>query len=281
MHIAPVIFHSHQENAVGMRRRRAAIGRVPLLMAGALAALALATPPAGAQVDTRWPQHSMDRPQPPVVDPGPYVAERGRPADAVVLFDGHDLSQWRDDKGGPAKWTLGNGYFQVAPGTGTMRTAQAFGDVQLHIEWRAPTPARGEGQERGNSGVFLQGLYEVQVLDSYHSTTYPDGQAGSIYGQFPPLVNPARPPGQWNVYDIIFHRPRFDASGAVTAPARFTVFMNGVLVQDNVALSGPTANKVRPPYEKTLDRLPLGLQDHGDLVRYRNIWIRELPDQER
>jgi 3-keto-disaccharide hydrolase len=237
--------------------------------------------PAAAQVDTRWPQHSMDRPRPAIVDPGPYVRDDSRPADAIVLFDGHDLSQWRDAKGGPARWTVKDGYFVVAPGTGGIHTAQGFGDVQLHIEWSAPTPATGEGQERGNSGVILQGLYEVQVLDSYHNITYADGQAGAIFGQFPPLVNPIRPPGDWNVYDIVFHRPRFDASGKVTAPARFTVFMNGALVQDDVALSGPTAFQVRPPYHVTPDRLPLQLQDHGFLVRYRNIWIRELPEEHR
>ncbi len=223
----------------------------------------------------------MDRPQPPVVDPGAYVRDDSRPADAIVLFDGHDLSKWRDEKDGPAKWIVRDGYFEVAPGTGTMHTAQAFGDVQLHIEWSAPTPPKGEGQERGNSGVYLQGLYEVQVLDSYHSKTYPDGQAGAIYGQFPPLVNPARPPGDWNVYDIVFHRPHFDAGGRVAAPARYTVFMNGVLVQDDVALSGPTANGVRPPYTRTPDQLPLGLQDHGNLVRFRNVWIRELSEEHR
>ncbi len=249
--------------------------------AAAGAALALAAPSAAAQVDARWPQHSMDRPQPPVVDPGPYVGNDSRPADAIVLFDGRDLSRWRNDKGGPAGWIVENGYFRIVPGTGYLHTALPFGDVQLHIEWSAPTPARGEGQERGNSGVFLQGLYEVQVLDSYRSTTYPDGQAGAIYGQFPPLVNPARPPGDWNVYDIVFRRPRFDAAGRVTAPARMTVFMNGVLIQDDVSLSGPTANGTRPPYTRTADRLPLALQDHGDAIRFRNVWIRELSEERR
>jgi hypothetical protein len=252
---------------------------LPVLMAAL--ALTAAVPRADAQVDTRWPQHSMDRPQPRVVDPGPYVRNDAHPADAIVLFDGHDLSQWRDEKDGPARWIVKNGYFQVNPGTGTMHTARAFGDVQLHIEWSAPNPPSGEGQERGNSGVYLQGLYEVQVLDSYHNDTYADGHAGALFGQYPPLVNPARPPGQWNVYDIVFHHPRFDATGQVTTPARVTVFFNGVLVQNDVPLTGPTAYQQRPPYHQTPDQLPLALQDHSYPVRFRNVWIRELHDQER
>ena len=247
----------------------------------ATAALALAAPRAPAQVDTRWPQHAMDRPQPPVVDPGPYVGDDSRPSDALVLFDGHDLSQWRGETDGPAPWTAKDGYFEVKPGSGMIHTAQGFGDVQLHIEWSAPTPPTGEGQERGNSGVFLQGRYEVQVLDSYDNVTYADGHAGAVFGQYPPRVNPTRPPGQWNVYDIVFRRPRFDAAGHVTSPARITLFFNGVLVQDDVPLSGPTAYQHRPPYEVTPAELPLGLQDHGYPVRFRNIWIRKLSAQER
>ena len=245
------------------------------------AALALAAPRAGAQVDTRWPQHSMDRPQPPVIDPGPYVRGDSRPADAIVLFDGRDLSRWRSDHDGPAPWIVKDGYFEVKPGSGMIHTVQGFGDVQLHIEWSAPAPPAGEGQERGNSGVFLQGRYEVQVLDSYHNVTYADGHAGAVFGQYPPRVNPTRPPGQWNVYDIVFRRPRFDAEGHVTAPARITLFFNGVLVQDDVPLSGPTAYQHRPPYEATPAELPLGLQDHGYPVRFRNIWVRTLSAQER
>lgn len=242
----------------------------------ATASLVVLAPRAIGQVDTRWPQHSMDRPRPPVVRPAPEGPPVAPPSDAIVLFDGHDLSAWRQKQGGAARWTVRDGYLEVAPGSGDIVTARAFGDCQLHVEWATPTPASGEGQERGNSGVFLMGLYEVQVLDSYHNVTFADGQAASIYGQFPPLVNVSRPPGQWQTYDIIFHHPRFDAAGAVTAPARLTVFHNGVLVQDDVALSGPTANKERPPYRVTPDRLPLELQDHGMLVRYRDIWVREI-----
>ncbi len=255
-------------------------GRRTALLAAAGLGLLTVIPAAraAAQVDTRWPQHSMERPQPPVVDPGPYVRDDSRPADAVVLFDGHDLSQWRGEKGGPAPWVVKDGYFAIKPGSGMIHTARAFGDVQLHIEWSAPTPPTGEGQERGNSGVFLQGLYEVQVLDSYHNPTYADGAAGAVFGQYPPLVNPTRPPGQWNVYDIVFRRPRFDAAGKVTEPARITVFFNGVLVQNDVPLTGPTAYQHRPPYRVTPPQLPLALQDHGYPVRFRNVWIRELSE---
>ncbi|HXO85166.1 MAG TPA: DUF1080 domain-containing protein, partial [Gemmatimonadales bacterium] len=148
----------------------------------------------------QWPQHSLDRPRPPVVDPGPPPGPPPRPpSDAIILFDGTNLSEWRadDSAGSAAKWIVRDGYIEVKPGTGTMRTARGFGDVQLHIEWATPAVAEGEGQERGNSGVFLMGIYELQVLDSYHNDTYPDGQAGAIYGQNPPLVNPTRGPGQW------------------------------------------------------------------------------------
>ncbi len=227
-----------------------------------------------------WPQHALDRPQPPVVDPGPARSPAPPPSDAVVLFDGHDLSQWRSEKGGPAAWTVGNGYFEVAPGTGMLVSARPFGDCQLHVEFAEPTPPTGESQERGNSGVYLMGLYEVQVLDSYHNPTYPDGEAAAIYGQYPPLVNASRPPGEWQAYDIIFHGPRFDAAGRLLRPARMTVFHNGVLVQDDVVLSGPTAHQARPPYKPTPEKLPLQLQDHGNKVRYRDIWLRELKDQD-
>jgi 3-keto-disaccharide hydrolase len=261
-------------------RRFARFPRRPSSFAAVAAALVL---PAAvmAQVDTRWPQHSLDRPQPPVVAPGPYVRDDSRPSDAIVLFDGHDLRQWRDQEGKPAPWIVKDGYFEVAPGSGTIHTAQDFGDVQLHIEWSAPTPPTGESQERGNSGVFLQGMFEVQVLDSYDNVTYADGAAGAVFGQYPPRVNPARPPGQWNVYDIVFRRPRFGGDGKVTAPARITVLFNGVLVQDDVPLTGPTAYQHRPPYTVTPAELPLGLQDHSYPVRFRNVWIRKLSAQER
>lgn len=243
-----------------------------LVAAAALTAPALAV----AQRPEDYPQHSMDRPVPPVVDPGPGALPVPPPHDALVLFDGKDLSQWRQARGGPAQWIVRDGYFEVKPGTGTLQTKQGFGDVQLHIEWMAPDPPRGEGQDRGNSGVYLQGLYEVQVLDSYHNRTYADGQAAAIYGQYPPLVNASRPPGQWQSYDIVFRAPRFGADSALLRPATMTVFHNGVLVQDHVPLTGPTANGRRPPYVKGPDQLPLMLQDHGHPVRFRNVWVREL-----
>ncbi|OLD02985.1 MAG: hypothetical protein AUI89_02115 [Gemmatimonadetes bacterium 13_1_40CM_3_65_8] len=228
------------------------------------------------QVSTQWPQHSMDRPRPPVVQPAPHAGEASPPAEAIVLFDGKDLAQWQAEDGSAAKWIVKDGYVEVNPGTGMLVSRRGFGDVQLHIEWATPTPPKGEGQERGNSGVFLMGIYELQVLDSYQNDTYPDGQAGAIYGQNPPLVNATRPPGQWQAYDIVFHRPHFKPDSSVERPARMTVFLNGVLIQDNFELSGPTAHQRRPPYSPHADKLPLKLQDHGNRLRYRNIWLREL-----
>jgi len=248
-----------------------------LIAVAALTAFALTT---FAQPPKEWGIHDMNRPQPKVIEPGTASTpdQPGKPpSDATVLFDGKDLSRWRADKdGGPAGWKVENGYMEVVKGTGGIHTEQGFGDVQLHIEWRTPAPPHGEGQERGNSGVFLMGLYEIQVLDSYENKTYADGQVSAVYGQYPPLVNAARPPGQWQSYDIIFHGPRFGKDGKVLRPARVTVFHNGVLVQDNVELSGPTAHGQRPPYKPQPEKLPLALQDHGHPVRYRNIWIREL-----
>ena len=212
----------------------------------------------------------------PVVNPGPHVSI-APPSDAIVLFDGSSLAKWAQRDGSPAKWRVADGMFEVVKSTGSIVTRDAFGDSQMHIEWMSPKPAVGTDQDRGNSGViFGEGRYEVQVLDSYQSVTYADGQAGALYGQFPPLVNASRPPGEWQSYDIVFHRPRFDASGKVVSPARFTVFHNGVLVQDNAELIGPTANMRRPPYEAHPDRLPIVLQDHGHPVRFRNVWIRDL-----
>lgn len=232
-----------------------------------------------AQVDKRWKIHDMNRPLPPVVAPGTTNTQDapGRPpSDAVVLFDGKDLAKWEHKGGSPAKWKVENGYAEVVPDTGNIFSKQTFGDCQLHVEFAEPVPAKGESQERGNSGVFLMGLYEIQVLDSYENRTYADGQAGALYGQYPPLVNASRPPGQWQTYDVIFHGPRFDKAGKLLRPARVTVLHNGVLVQDNVVLSGRTEHGERPPYKAHAEKLPLGLQDHDAPVRYRNIWIREL-----
>jgi len=235
---------------------------------------------ARAQVSTEWPQHSMERPTPPVVDPGPYTRPAPPPADAIVLFNGHDLSNWEsaDSAGKPARWKVKHGYIEVVGGTGDISTKQAFGDCQLHIEWATPTPPTGEGQERGNSGVYMAKRYEVQVLDSYNNPTYADGQAAAMFGQYPPLVNASRPPGQWQTYDIIWHGPRFDAQGTLLRPARITVFHNGLLAQDNVALSGPTAFKRRPPYTAQPAQMPIELQDHSYPVRFRDIWVRAIPE---
>ncbi len=223
-----------------------------------------------------WPQHSTERPRPPIITPGAPALPVPPPSDAIVLFDGASLANWKGDKGAPAAWRLIDGAVEVAAGKGTMFTRQSFGDAQLHIEWMSPNPARGTDQDRGNSGVFFMGMYEVQVLDSYDNVTYADGQAASVYGQYPPLVNASRPPGVWQSYDLIFRRPRFDASGHVQSPAIVTVLHNGVLVQDHVELVGPTANQSRPPYAAHADRLPISLQDHGHPVRFRNIWLRDL-----
>jgi hypothetical protein len=233
--------------------------------------------PGGQKADLKkWAIHDETRPLPPVVDSGPAGAPAASPSDAVVLFDGRDLLSWEDGKGGPAKWKVGDGYMEVVAKTGSIRTKKGFGDCQLHIEWATPAAVSGEGQGRGNSGVFLMDMYEVQVLDSYDNQTYADGMAAAVYGQYPPLVNASRKPGEWQTYDIIFHRPRFDNQGKVASPARLTVFHNGVLVQDNVELTGPTAHKARPAYKAHPDRSPLSLQDHGNPTRYRNIWLREL-----
>jgi 3-keto-disaccharide hydrolase len=221
-------------------------------------------------------QHARDCPAPPVIDAGRAASPVAPPSDAVILFDGKNLAKWRRADGSPARWKLKDGYMEVAPGTGAISTAQGFGDVQLHIEWATPAPPQGSDQDRGNSGVFLMGQYEVQVLDSYGNVTYPDGQAGAIYGQFPPLVNASRPPGEWQSYDIVFRRPRFGPDGTLEQPATLTVFHNGVLVQDHRTLTGPTAHQSRPPYKAHPDRLPISLQDHGHPVRYRNIWLRQL-----
>ena len=205
---------------------------------------------------------------PRVVDPGPP------PSDAIVLFDGRNLDAWESEQGGPARWRIEDGAM-VINGTGNIRTRRAFGDCQLHIEWATPEKVEGEGQGRGNSGVFLMARYEVQILDSWRNPTYVTGQAGAIYGQAAPLVNASRPPGQWQTYDIIFRAPRRDGSGKVVRPATITVLHNGVVVQDHFEIQGSTYLE-RPQYESHPDKLPLVLQDHGNPVRFRNIWIREL-----
>ena len=213
--------------------------------------------------------------EPRVVTPGVHDADP--PADAVVLFDGQDLARWKSSRdGGGPKWVVRDGYMEVVPKTGSIESLDDFGDCQLHVEWASPAVVEGEGQGRGNSGVFLMGRYEIQVLDSYQNPTYPDGQAAAIYKQHAPLVNASRKPGEWQSFDVVFRAPRFDAQGAVAARARLTVLHNGVLVHDAVELEGATTNEPPARYTAHPPRGPLMLQNHGDLVRFRNIWIRPL-----
>jgi len=207
-------------------------------------------------------------PEPRVVEPGTAGSP---PSDAVILFDGKDLSRWRGERG-EAKWKVADGAMEVS-GTGNLFTRQEFGDCQLHVEWAAPAGGQGSDQGRGNSGVYLQGRYEIQVLDSYQGKTYPDGQAGALYGNFPPLVNACREPGEWQTYDIVFHAPRPAEDGRDVIPGSFTVLHNGVLVQDHVPIKAPT---VAAAFGGAVVEGPLMLQDHGNPVRYRNIWIRPI-----
>jgi 3-keto-disaccharide hydrolase len=260
-----------------------------VLVFAALAACIALWSPAGSGILSaqeaifKWVQHDRDRPVPAVVTPGtPSTQEQtGKaPSDATMLFNGHDLSNWESIKGGPAPWKVENDYFEVAPGTGDIRTKDSFGDCQLHVEWATPNPPHGEDQDRGNSGVFLNGLFEMQVLDSYNSRTYADGQASAVYGQYPPLVNATLPPGQWQTYDFVWHGPKFWPNGNVESPATVTTFLNGVVVQDHVTLSGPTGHHVRPAYKPGMEKGPLELQDHNHPVRYRNIWIRQIPESQ-
>jgi hypothetical protein len=251
---------------------------VPLLLVLSATVLA-ADRYASVVAPTGWRQHDIRRPRPPVVEPAPDAGPAKAPPDALVLFDGKSLDAWQTPEGAGAGWAVRQGFFEVSPGAGPIQTRARFGDVQLHVEWASPDPPGGVGQDRGNSGIFLMGQFELQVLDSYRADTYADGQAGAIYGQYPPLFNASRPPGHWQSYDVAFRRPRFDPSGKLVAPARMTVFLNGVLVQDNEELWGQTSWLEPVPFDPGVDRGPIQLQDHGHPVRFRNIWIREIPDR--
>lgn len=211
-------------------------------------------------------------PQARVVTPGVATSP---PSDAIVLFDGKSTAEFTHEDGSPIKWEVKDGDMTVMPGSGGIFTKRTFTDCQLHIEWRAPSVVKGEGQGRGNSGIFFQGRYEVQVLDSYNNRTYTNGQAGSIYKQSFPLVNACRPPGEWQTYDIIFTAPRFNADGVRTNPGYLTVLQNGIIVQNHTEIRGTTAYRGLPQNEPH-GAGPIQLQDHGDLVSYRNIWIRQL-----
>lgn len=212
-------------------------------------------------------------PEPPVVEARPDRP----PSDAVILFDGTDFASWEGTKGdGAVRWLLVDGAMEIAPKTEGIRTRRAFGDVQLHLEFRLPPNPTKDGQGRGNSGVFFMGLYELQVLDSYQNRTYVNGQGGAIYKQHAPRVNASRPPGEWQTYDAVFLAPRFSADGQLLQPAHLTVFQNGVLIHHHVALTGPTDYYEKLPYKPHPAKLPLELQHHGSPVRFRNIWVREL-----
>jgi len=213
-------------------------------------------------------------PVPKVITPG--KSDNLPPSDAIILFDGKDASAWVDKDGKPAAWSVAENNLTVKPFSGDIHTKQSFGDCQLHIEWRSPVVVVDAGQGRGNSGVFLMGRYELQILDSYNNPTYSNGQAGSIYKQRIPLVNASRPPGEWQSYDIIFIAPVFHEDGSLKTAARMTVLHNGVLIQNNVELWGEMQFVGIPFYEKHGAKEPLLLQDHHNLVSFRNIWIREL-----
>lgn len=228
-----------------------------------------------------WAIHDPNRPQPREVTPGTFSSQDqpGKPpSDAVILFNGTDLSKWEADKEGsvPTQWVIKNGAMECVPGSGYIRTKDQIGDCQLHVEWAEPSNIDGESQGRGNSGVFLMGLVEIQVLDSYHNPTYADGSASSVYGQNPPMVNVIRPPGEYQVYDIVFRRPIYK-DGKEIDPGYVTVFVNGVLTQDHTIIEGGTGHMERAKPMAFPDRGPLKLQDHGNPVRFRNIWYRELP----
>ncbi len=234
----------------------------------------------------QWHVHDARRPHPRAITPGTQSTQErsGKaPSDAIVLFDGKDLSHWRSSRNGklsPPTWKLGNGFMEVAGGTGDLVSKEKFGDAQIHVEWAAPVPPRGSSQERGNSGVIIMSRYEIQVLDNYQNPTYADGYAGAIYGQFPPLVLPAREPGQWQTYDIVFEAPRFENS-KVVKPAYVTVLYNGVLVQNHQAILGSVAYRQVGTYAAHAAEEPLLLQDHGDPVRFRNVWVRRLAGYDR
>ncbi|MCY4130665.1 MAG: DUF1080 domain-containing protein [Gammaproteobacteria bacterium] len=227
-----------------------------------------------------WRVHDVDRPMPPVIEPGSDATQAvvgAPPSDALILFDGTSTDEWTHRNGESCGWTLVEGdAMEVSPRTGDIRSKEEFGTCQLHIEWRAPTEIYADSQGRGNSGVFLLGLYEIQVLDGYENPTYADGVTAAIYGQYPPLVNVCVPPGVWHSYDVVFETPQYE-NGALTKPATMTVFHNGVLAHLRQQMQGPTQHRALASYaEPHGPKGPLVLQDHGDRVQFRNIWVREL-----
>lgn len=231
---------------------------------------------------TKWHVHDGERPQPRIVTPGKSFSHMAPPpSDAKVLFDGTDLSKWKSGNGGDAKWKVENGYMEVAPRAGSIDTREKFADFQLHIEFATPAEVKGTGQGRGNSGILMNGVYEIQVLDSYNSKTYPDGQAGALYGQTPPLVNASKPPGEWQSYDIVWESPRWDENGTLVKKANVTVIHNGVVVQHKREYTGPTPHRAVGVYKQHPPEVFIQLQDHNNPMRYRNIWIRSLGEYDK
>nr|WP_312107930.1 DUF1080 domain-containing protein [Stenotrophomonas indicatrix] len=244
----------------------------PLLIAAGMLAAASAFAQAAADPARDPAKTEVWTPVPATVATPPGKA----PSDAIVLFDGKDASAWESEQGGRVPWAVADGAMTIVPGSKGIRTRQRFCDIQLHVEWRTPVETKGfDGQNRGNSGIFLQELYELQVLDSYNNPTYANGQAGSIYKQAMPLVNASRAPGQWQAYDILWKAPRFSPGGGLISPARITVLHNGVLVQDDTVLAGRT-EYIGPPSYSPHACAPIHLQEHDAKVSYRNIWVREL-----
>jgi hypothetical protein len=241
----------------------------------ALAATAVFLLAAAPQQEKKeWGVHDKERPQPAMVE---GAAHGTAPSDAIVLFDGKSLDKWTGNNN-TASWEVKDGYFQVKPGSGNIRTKDGFGSCQFHIEWMVPETCNCNGQQGCNSGLFFMDRYELQILGSNPNKTYVDGMAGAMYGQYPPLVNPCRPNGQWNTYDVIFHAPKFNEDGSVAKPGTMTVIFNGVLVQDHSEIWGATAHAARAKYSKHEAKLPIGLQDHGDALCFRNVWLRPLAD---
>ena len=257
--------------------------------AAAIGALVAVASPAAAQEkpgfrdtpmqpDGKWLVHDSERPEPAIVTPG--SAPGAPPSDAVVLFDGKSLDAWQPQS---LPWTVKDGAMTVPPrvsgGENALVSKANFGDVQLHLEFRSPTPPTKSSQDRGNSGIWFMQRYEIQILDGYRNSTYADGTVGAIYGWKPPLVNPSRPPGEWQQYDVVFERPRFAPDGKLLRPAYFTAFLNGVLVQNHVPALGTTIWRKVAKYEAHGDAAPIQLQDHNSAVSFRNIWVRPLPEE--
>ena len=232
---------------------------------------------------TQWHVHDGTRPQPRIVTSGATFSHLAPPpSDAVILFNGTDLSRWQLGNGKPASWKVENGYMEVAPKTGSIRTKDKFADFQLHIEFATPAKVDGSSQGRGNSGILMNGVYEIQVLDCWENPTYPDGQAGALYGQIPPLVNASKPPGTWQSYDIIWESPRWDADKKIAKKANVTVIHNGVVLHHKREYTGTSPHQNNGNYDKPhAPEMFIELQDHNNPMRFRNIWLRKLGEYDK